>query len=81
MAAALTGPAGAIVMELFATACVLSRQDSNLQQKDQTKDAVARLFIADSLQHAETCLRAMRNNDDLLCRAVQRVADLEKFDL
>ena len=61
-----------LAMELFATACALSRWDDELQRNDRTHDAVARLFVADSLRHAETCLREMRGNDDQLVRdAVQ----------
>jgi alkylation response protein AidB-like acyl-CoA dehydrogenase len=57
-----------IAMELFASACALSRWDNELASTDQSNDAVARLFIADSLRHAETCLRNMRSNDDNLLR-------------
>lgn len=57
-----------LAMELFATACALSRWDDELTRNDRANDAVARLFIADSLRHAETCLREMRANDDQLLR-------------
>jgi hypothetical protein len=61
-----------IAMELFASACALSRWDSELMHNDHTHDAVARLFIGDSLRHAETCLREMRNNTDPLLREAAR---------
>jgi acyl-CoA dehydrogenase family member 9 len=57
-----------LAMELFATACALSRWDGELQRNDRTSDAVARLFIADSMRNADDCLRAMRCNDDQLLR-------------
>jgi len=57
-------------MELLATACALSRWDDELTRNDRTHDAVARLFVADSLCHAERCLRGMRtNNDNVLLKA------------
>jgi alkylation response protein AidB-like acyl-CoA dehydrogenase len=63
-----------IAMELFATACALSRWDDERKRNDRSNDAVARLFIADSLRHAETCLRAMHENDDqLMCDAARSV--------
>jgi hypothetical protein len=57
-----------IAMELFASACALSRWDNELACNDRSNDAVARLFIADSLRHAETSLRNMRSNDDQMLR-------------
>ncbi len=57
-----------LAMELFASACALSRWDDDLRRNDHSHDAVARLFIADSLRRAETCVREMRNNDDQLLR-------------
>ena len=57
-----------LAMELFASACALSRWDDELSRNDRKHDAVARLFIADSLRHAEACLREMRANDDQLLR-------------
>jgi hypothetical protein len=61
-------------MELFATACVLSRWDWELRLGDRSNDAVARLFVANSLRHVESCLRAVRANDDeLLLRAAGQV--------
>jgi hypothetical protein len=57
-----------LAMELFATACALSRWDDELKRNDRSHDAVARLFIADSLRHAESCLKAMHHNDDPLLR-------------
>ena len=56
-------------MELLATACTLSRWDDELIRGDRTHDAVARLFVADSLRHAEACLRGMQVNDDQLVLA------------
>ena len=61
-----------LAMELFATACALSRWDNDLQHNDHSHDAVARLFIADSLRRAETCLRDMSANDDELVREAAR---------
>jgi acyl-CoA dehydrogenase family member 9 len=57
-----------LAMELFGVACALSRWDGELQRNDRSHDAVVRLFIADSLRNAETCLREMRANDDPLVR-------------
>ncbi|HRX80947.1 MAG TPA: acyl-CoA dehydrogenase family protein [Pirellulaceae bacterium] len=53
-------------MELLATACALSRWDDELTRNDRTHDAVARLFVADSLRHAEVCLKGLHDNDDEL---------------
>jgi alkylation response protein AidB-like acyl-CoA dehydrogenase len=55
-------------MELFAAACALSRWDHELSSNDRSHDATARLLVADSLRHADMCLRAMRANDDPLLR-------------
>jgi alkylation response protein AidB-like acyl-CoA dehydrogenase len=57
-----------LAMELFATACTLSRWDYELSRNDRTNDAAARLFIADSMRRADACLAAMRSNDDQLIR-------------
>lgn len=57
-----------LAMELFAAACALSRWDDELRRNDRTHDAVARLFVADALRNAETCLREMGSNDDQLLR-------------
>jgi alkylation response protein AidB-like acyl-CoA dehydrogenase len=57
-----------LAMELFATACALSRWDYELSRNDRSNDAAARLFIADSMRRATDCLAAMRNNDDQLIR-------------
>jgi alkylation response protein AidB-like acyl-CoA dehydrogenase len=59
-----------VAMELFASACALSRWDDELQRNDGSHDAVARLFIADSLRRAENHLRDMSANDDELIRSV-----------
>ncbi len=58
-----------IAMELFATACTLSRLDSELTRNDRSHEAVARFFIADSLRHVQRCFRGMRDNDDRLLLA------------
>jgi alkylation response protein AidB-like acyl-CoA dehydrogenase len=55
-----------VAMELLASACALSRWDDELSREDRTQDAVARYFVADSLRNAETWLRAVHSNDDLL---------------
>ena len=57
-----------LAMELFASACALSRWDHDLTQNDRTNDATARYFIADSLRHAGMCLQGMHSNDDFLVR-------------
>jgi alkylation response protein AidB-like acyl-CoA dehydrogenase len=57
-----------LAMELFAAACTLSRWDAELARNDRTHDAAARLAMADSLRRAETHLRELRSNDDLLVR-------------
>jgi alkylation response protein AidB-like acyl-CoA dehydrogenase len=57
-----------LAMEIFASACALSRWDNELKRNDHSHDAVARLFIADSLRRAETQLRDMKSNDDQLLR-------------
>jgi alkylation response protein AidB-like acyl-CoA dehydrogenase len=63
-----------LAMELFATACALSRWDSELARNERRHDAVARFFVADSLRRAEANLRDLRANDDpLLRRAVQEI--------
>jgi hypothetical protein len=61
-----------IAMELFVTACTLSRLDDELQRNDRSNIAVARLFVADSLRRAEICRQAMRDNDDALVRDAAR---------
>jgi alkylation response protein AidB-like acyl-CoA dehydrogenase len=62
-----------VAMELLASACALSRWDDELSRNERTHDAVARFFVADSLRHAEDCLRAMQSNDDqLLLDAARR---------
>ena len=63
-----------IAMELFATACALSRWDNDLMHGHRSQDFVARLFIGDSLRCAKTSLRAMSaNNDKLLMGAAEKV--------
>jgi hypothetical protein len=57
-----------LAMELFATACALSRWNHELKHNDRSHDAVARLFVADSLRRAEMCLESMGSNDDQLLR-------------
>lgn len=61
-----------LAMELFATTCVLSRWDDELSRNEREHDAAARFFVADSLAHAETCLRQMRRNNDPLIRDASR---------
>jgi alkylation response protein AidB-like acyl-CoA dehydrogenase len=55
-----------VAMELFAAACALSRWDHELKHCDRSHDAAARLCIADSVRHAQDCLRSTRANDDQL---------------
>jgi alkylation response protein AidB-like acyl-CoA dehydrogenase len=57
-----------LAMELFASACALSRWDSELTHNNRTNEATARYFIADSLRRAERCLENLRSNDDYLIR-------------
>jgi alkylation response protein AidB-like acyl-CoA dehydrogenase len=61
-----------LAIELFASACALSRWDDGLRRGDHTNDAVARLFLADSLRRAETQLRDMRTNNDALIKGAAR---------
>jgi acyl-CoA dehydrogenase family protein 9 len=63
-----------MAMELFAAACALSRWDNDLRHNDRSHDAVAKLFIADALRHAETNLRALESNDDKLLLAAAQVS-------
>jgi hypothetical protein len=58
-----------LAMELFASACALSRWDDELMRGDHSHDAVARLFIADSLGRAEMSSFSTRENEDQLVRA------------
>lgn len=53
-----------VAMELLASACAISRWDDELTRKNRSHDAAARLFVADSLRNAESCLRGLRDNDD-----------------
>lgn len=53
-----------IAMELFATACTLSRLDSEWVNGDRSRDAAAQFFIADSLRHVDHCFASLRDNDD-----------------
>jgi acyl-CoA dehydrogenase family protein 9 len=61
-----------LAMELFASACALSRWDHELTQNNRTNDAAARYFLADSLRRAELCLQAIHSNDDFLVRDAAR---------
>jgi alkylation response protein AidB-like acyl-CoA dehydrogenase len=55
-------------MELFATACALSRWDYERRRNDRSRDAIARFFVADSLRRADACLRELDANNDQLLR-------------
>jgi alkylation response protein AidB-like acyl-CoA dehydrogenase len=57
-----------IAMESFASACALSRWDSERKRGNHANDAIARLFIADSLRRAESNIRELTNSDDDLIR-------------
>lgn len=57
-----------LAMELFASACALSRWDSELAHNNRTNETTARYFVADSLRRAERCLENLRSNDDYLIR-------------
>jgi alkylation response protein AidB-like acyl-CoA dehydrogenase len=57
-----------LAMELFTSACALSRWDHELAQNERINDAAARYFLADSLRRAEMCLQGMHSNDDFLIR-------------
>jgi alkylation response protein AidB-like acyl-CoA dehydrogenase len=61
-----------LAMELFASACALSRWDSELAQGNRTTESAARYFIADSLRRAERCLNDIRSNDDYLIRELAK---------
>lgn len=61
-----------LAMELYATACVLSRWDHELSRDIHSHDAVARFFVAYSLRRVESVLRTMRDNDDPLLRQAAR---------
>jgi hypothetical protein len=61
-----------MAMEIFASACALSRWDDELKRGDHSNDAVARLFVTDSMRRAETMLREMKSNDDELVKAAAK---------
>ncbi len=61
-------------MELFASACVLSRVDWELATGPARERAVAELALSDSARHAEQCLRGLRANDDALLLAAANEA-------
>ncbi|TWU25382.1 putative acyl-CoA dehydrogenase [Novipirellula galeiformis] len=65
-----------IAMELYATACTLSRWDHELADNNHTHDAVARLFVADSLRHVDACFQGMRDNHDPLLLAAASPQDV-----
>ena len=63
-------------MELFCAACVLSRWDSELQQRgpDSQRDAIPELCFTDALDHADVELAHLGDKqDELLLRAAQAV--------
>ena len=62
-----------LAMELFATACALSRWDDELSRNDRSHNAAARYFVADSLRRAERCLLGTRDNDDQLVLAAAQI--------
>lgn len=59
-------------MELFASACVLSRWDADLQAGIMHRDRAAALFVRESLRRARLSLDGLRDNDDA---AVTAAAD------
>ncbi|MFG0262746.1 MAG: acyl-CoA dehydrogenase family protein [Novipirellula sp. JB048] len=61
-----------VAMELFATACTLSRWDHEIATNHHTHDEVARWFVADSLRHVERGFRALRDNEDRLLLAAAK---------
>ena len=61
-----------MAMELFAAACALSRLDDELRRGDRSHEAVAKLFLADSLRNAEASSRDLQSNDDKLLLAAAR---------
>ena len=56
-------------MELFASACVLSRWDADLQAGIMHRDRAAALFIRESLRRVRTFLDGLRDNDDVAITA------------
>ena len=61
-----------VAMELFATACALSRWDDELSRNERRHDAVARFFVADSLRRAEASLRDLQCETTIVCCVRQR---------
>ncbi len=59
-------------MELFASACALSRWDADLQAGLQEHDAAAELFLLESFRHVGRCIAELRENDD---KALTAAAD------
>jgi acyl-CoA dehydrogenase family protein 9 len=59
-----------VAMELFATACALSRWDDEMTMTrgDARNNAVAKYSVVGSLRNAEACLREMNSNVDQLVR-------------
>jgi len=62
-----------LAMELYASACALSRWDHELSRDIHSHDAAARFFLADSLRRAEVWLGMMSANDDPLLRDAARL--------
>ncbi len=56
-------------MELFASACVLSRWDADLQAGVMHRDRAAALFLRESLRRVRQFLDALRDNDDAVVTA------------
>jgi acyl-CoA dehydrogenase family protein 9 len=56
-------------MELFATACVLSRWDADLQSGIMHRDRAAALFVRESMRRVRQFLDALRDNDDAVVTA------------
>jgi len=62
-------------MELFASACVLSRWDAELVSGSEPEvQGAAALFLQSSFRHVRSCLAALRDNDDEVVTAVANSA-------
>ena len=70
-----------VAMELFASACVLSRCDAEQVRYDHTNLAVATLFLEESLGLVERTLKKLRTADDrALIKAAHAVIDGKPLD-
>jgi hypothetical protein len=61
-----------VAMELFASACVMSRWDADLQAGLMHRDRASALFVRESARRVHRWLDELRDNDD---EAVTAAAD------